>query len=99
MLPSLLGAALFALSSQAASAIKQCYMLNGTKAGLDMAPCNPDAEVSACCAINKARPDICTSSGGLCLAQDGGYTGMLYANGCTDPAGTNTNCPQICRGA
>ena len=47
-------------------------------------PCNPDAEYSACCALNgtSGQNDICMDSG-LCMSTSGWYSTFLYANGCT----------------
>lgn len=76
---------------------KQCYYVDGTLIkDSSYAPCDPDADVSPCCANNKgARSDICMSSG-LCLGQDGNYQGMIYLNGCTDPTGEDVACPHFC---
>ena len=73
----------------------ECFKFDGTPAGPTHQPCDPDAEVSACCATNKQRPDICLSSG-LCYAQETGYKGMVYSNGCTDETGTAKECPHFC---
>lgn len=70
-------------------------MIDGSPAGDSYKPCDPTAKVSACCATNKARPDICLSSG-LCYAQDEGYKGLIYSNGCTDKSGDATACPHFC---
>ncbi|QUC21806.1 uncharacterized protein UV8b_06047 [Ustilaginoidea virens] len=83
--------------AHSAQSTAQCYWMNGTEATKDMQPCNPNQAVSACCASNKARPDICTTRG-ICISQDEGYTGLAFANGCTDPTGKDRNCPQICVG-
>ncbi|KAJ6438991.1 Cytoplasmic 60S subunit biogenesis factor REI1 [Purpureocillium lavendulum] len=73
----------------------QCYWMDGTISDSVMQPCNPDAAVSACCGLNKERPDICLSSG-LCYAQDTGFEGFIYANGCTDQTGQDEKCPHFC---
>lgn len=80
-------------SVQAAS----CYTVNGEEyTDSSFVPCEPDAEVSPCCASNKGtRSDICMSSG-LCYAQDGDNRGLIYMNGCTDNTGLSTDCPHIC---
>ncbi|KUI57588.1 hypothetical protein VP1G_04867 [Cytospora mali] len=74
-----------------------CYALDGSEiTDASYTPCNPDAEVSSCCANNKgARSDICMSSG-LCYAQDGDYKGFIYSNGCTDKTGLSNECPHFC---
>lgn len=92
LLLAALGSALF---PSAVHAAVQCYSINGTRADDSHAPCDPDAEVSACCALNKSRPDICLSSG-LCYAQDVNYHGLIYSNGCTDPTGQADECPHLC---
>ncbi|GJN78552.1 hypothetical protein PLIIFM63780_002046 [Purpureocillium lilacinum] len=61
-------------------AAKQCYWMDGTITDSVVQPCNPDAEVSPCCALNKAKPDLCLSSG-LCYSQDSGVEGFLYSDG------------------
>jgi hypothetical protein len=47
-------------------------------------PCNPDAEFSACCALNgtDGQNDICMDSG-LCMSTSGWFPTYLWANGCT----------------
>ncbi|KJZ79347.1 hypothetical protein HIM_01498 [Hirsutella minnesotensis 3608] len=35
-------------------------------------------------------------SSGLCYAQDAGYEGFIYSNGCTDPTGKADACPHLC---
>ncbi|KUI66061.1 hypothetical protein VM1G_02101 [Cytospora mali] len=35
-------------------------------------------------------------SSGLCYAQDGGYKGFIYSNGCTDKTGLSNECPHFC---
>lgn len=73
----------------------QCYHLDGTQADKTHQPCDPDAEVSACCALDKGNPDVCLSSG-LCYAQEPFYRGLIYSNGCTDPSGESGECPHFC---
>lgn len=75
--------------------VAQCYSLDGSRAAADFAPCNPDADVSPCCALKKVNPDICLSSG-LCLAQQDGLEGVLYENACTDKTGKSKKCANIC---
>ncbi|CAH0020683.1 unnamed protein product, partial [Clonostachys rhizophaga] len=77
----------------AVSAQQACYRLDGSEASPEFAPCNPNAEVSACCHLNKDVSDICLSSG-LCLSQQPGYEGLIYSNGCTDKTGKDSACPQ-----
>ncbi|POR35720.1 N-acetyltransferase eso1 [Tolypocladium paradoxum] len=89
---AVLGALLFVSPLRAA---KKCYFVDGTEAESSQMPCNPDAEFSACCAMAKDRPDICLSSG-LCYAQDSGFEGMIYSNGCTDQTGQAAACPHFC---
>lgn len=74
-----------------------CYNVDGTEStDAAMAPCDPNAAVSACCANDKGtRSDICLSSG-LCYAQDFDYRGLIFMNGCTDQTGLDSNCPHIC---
>ncbi|KND87693.1 N-acetyltransferase eso1 [Tolypocladium ophioglossoides CBS 100239] len=91
-LAAALGALLFASPLRAA---KTCYLVDGTESDSSQIPCNPNAKVSACCASNKNRPDICLSSG-LCYAQDAGFEGMIYSNGRTDPTGQAAECPHFC---
>lgn len=76
-------------------AAKQCYWMDGTITDSVVQPCNPDAEVSPCCALNKAKPDLCLSSG-LCYSQDSGVEGFLYSDGCTDRTGEDEKCPHFC---
>ena len=91
LLLAALSVALFPHATRAA-----CYKIDGSPADDDShQPCDPDAEVSACCAINKSKPDICLSSG-LCYAQDNGYQGLIYSNGCTDKSGLAAECPHVC---
>ena len=92
---SLLLAVFGALSLPTALCAKQCYGIDGTVLDDSFAPCDPDAEVSACCATNKDSADICLSSG-LCYAQDGVYEGFIYSNGCTDRSGEDSACPHFC---
>ena len=89
---AVVGILLLVLPAQAA---RKCYGIDGTESDGSQQPCDADADVSACCAINKSRPDICLSSG-LCYAQDAGYEGMIYSNGCTDPTGKAKECPHLC---
>ncbi|PHH74268.1 hypothetical protein CDD80_3191 [Ophiocordyceps camponoti-rufipedis] len=91
MLPPLL--ALLPLLASAAK--QQCYGIDGTPSDDSQQPCNPEAVFSPCCALNKAKPDVCLSSG-LCYAQDSGYEGFIYSNGCTDPTGRADACPHVC---
>ncbi|RCI13788.1 hypothetical protein L249_8185 [Ophiocordyceps polyrhachis-furcata BCC 54312] len=84
--------ALLALASAAKGKQKQCYGIDGSPSADSNQPCNADAVFSPCCATNKAKPDICLSSG-LCYAQDSGYEGFIYSNGCTDPTGRADACP------
>ena len=72
-----------------------CYLQNGAHADYTVLPCNPDSEVSACCALNKTSPDICMDSG-LCYATDGEVQGRMYQVGCTDASGKDAACPQYC---
>ncbi|RDA88941.1 hypothetical protein CP532_0662, partial [Ophiocordyceps camponoti-leonardi (nom. inval.)] len=74
---------------------RQCYGIDGTPSGESSQPCNADAVFSPCCDTNKAKPDICLSSG-LCYAQDSGFEGFIYSNGCTDPTGMADACPHVC---
>lgn len=78
------------------TAAADCYFADGTLAQEDYAPCDPSAEVSACCSLTKSNPDLCLSSG-FCLAQENGSEGEIYANGCTDKSGRADACPQACR--
>lgn len=86
--------ALFTLSARVQAA---CYNVDGSESSdVAFTACDPDAEVSACCASDKgARSDLCLSSG-LCYAQDGNYRGLLYMNGCTDESGSASECPHFC---
>ncbi|KAG2163231.1 hypothetical protein JADG_002970 [Aureobasidium aubasidani] len=78
------------------TAAARCYNLQGTAPpDGSFVACNPDAEVSACCASNKAQPDICMQ-GGLCYATMDSYSGYLYGNGCTDPTASDDACPIVC---
>ncbi|PHH88464.1 hypothetical protein CDD83_7501 [Cordyceps sp. RAO-2017] len=97
MLPSSLSSALLSalLLAGPLQAARQCYWIDGTPSDDSQQPCNPNDEHSACCAINKNNPDICLSSG-LCYAQDSGFEGMIYSNGCTDKTGMAAACPHIC---
>lgn len=97
MPPSSIFAAVISVLVLASStqAQKKCYGIDGSESDGSQQPCNPDADVSACCAIKKAKPDICMSSG-LCYAQDSGYEGLIYSNGCTDPTGLAKECPHLC---
>lgn len=74
-----------------------CYYVDGTQiTDSSFTACNPDADVSACCANDKgSRSDICLSSG-LCYAQDGNYRGFIYSDGCTDKSGLSADCPHFC---
>lgn len=80
-------------SVQAAS----CYTVNGEQCtDSSLAPCDPTAEVSPCCASNKGTiSDICMSSG-LCYAQDSDNRGLIDMNGCTDDTGLSADCPHTC---
>lgn len=70
-----------------------CYFVDGTPGYSDQRPCDPSAEVSACCATFRPDyPDICLSSG-LCYS----YEGFLFMDGCTDKSGKANGCPQFCR--
>ncbi|PFH56878.1 hypothetical protein XA68_15828 [Ophiocordyceps unilateralis] len=93
MIPSLL--ALLVLASPLSAAKQQCYHIDGTPSADSSQPCNPEAVFSPCCDTNKAKPDICLSSG-LCYAQDSGFEGFIYSNGCTDPSGKADACPHVC---
>ena len=75
----------------------QCYHSDGTPTDASFQPCDPDAEFSACCATNKPDADICLSSG-LCLAQQIGYSGLVFQNGCTDQSWSSSSCPRVCPG-
>lgn len=74
-----------------------CYNVDGSESSdASFTACDPDAEVSACCANNKgSRSDLCLSSG-LCYAQDGNYRGLIFMNGCTDESGSGSECPHFC---
>lgn len=74
-----------------------CYYLDGSTAPSNIyQACDPDADVSPCCALTKgSRNDICMISG-LCYAQDGIHAGFIYSNGCTDQSGLSGNCPHFC---
>ncbi|KAJ6437291.1 hypothetical protein O9K51_10265 [Purpureocillium lavendulum] len=91
---AVLGAAalIFAAPIRAA---KQCYWMDGTLTDSVVQPCNPDADVSPCCALNKPKPDLCLSSG-LCYSQDSGVEGFIYSDGCTDKTGEDEKCPHFC---
>jgi len=93
-LPALL-AALGVILLAARGARAQCFRIDGSSPDQSFEPCNPSAEVSACCASNKARPDLCLTSG-LCYAQDSGFEGLLFSNGCTDRTGRASGCPSFC---
>ncbi len=74
----------------------QCYSVDGSPAtGGEAEPCDPSAAFSGCCDLNKAHPDICLSTG-LCYAQEPGYEGFIYYNGCTDKTGVASACPHFC---
>lgn len=86
----------FGLLVSQSTAASQCYRMNGDVLDDEsFAPCNPDADVSACCSTNKNNGDICMSSG-LCYAQMGASAGFIYSNGCTDKTGKAKECPHIC---
>lgn len=74
-----------------------CYFIDGSvPQDSSYVACNPEAEVSPCCASNKgSRSDICMSSG-LCYAQDENYQGLIFSNGCTDKTGKSNECPHFC---
>lgn len=93
----LVAADLLLLLTPGAQADATCYNVDGTEStDAAMAPCFPNADVSACCAINKgSRSDICLSSG-LCYAQDNDYRGLIFMNGCTDSTGLSSDCPHLC---
>ncbi|RDA94740.1 hypothetical protein CP533_6720 [Ophiocordyceps camponoti-saundersi (nom. inval.)] len=92
--PLLVLLALLALAVVAAEK-KRCYGIDGVPSEWSFQPCDADAAFSACCAMNKTKPDICLSSG-LCYAQDTGFEGFIYSNGCTDPTGKADACPHVC---
>jgi hypothetical protein len=64
---------------------KQCYFLDGTDASANGKICNPNSDVSSCCATT----DSCLTSG-LCLSPNG----LIYQFGCTDQEGKS--CPVVC---
>lgn len=90
LLLAAIGIAIFPLQTHAA-----CYHVDGSRTDSTFEPCDPDAEVSACCATNKRLPDVCLSSG-LCYSQEPGFNGLMYSNGCTDPTGEDEACPHFC---
>lgn len=59
-------------------------------------PCNPNSSVGPCCELYKQNPDVCTDTG-LCVAQEDGYQGYLYQNGCTDKTWGDDACPHFCK--
>lgn len=97
MLPLAIPAIATALLTLSAHVQAACYNVDGSSSSDEaFTACNPDADVSACCANDKgSRSDLCLSSG-LCYAQDGNYRGFLYMNGCTDKSGAASECPHFC---
>lgn len=91
----LLTASAASLFFQEARSAATCYHINGSLADSSHQPCNPDAEVSACCATNKKYPDLCLSSG-LCMAQEPLFIGLVFSDGCTDESGLSDECPHFC---
>lgn len=93
---SILSASLLLLPAHVRATTK-CYFVDGSEPeDSSFVPCDPDADVSPCCASNKgSRSDICMSSG-LCYAQDGNHRGFIFSNGCTDQTGTASKCPHFC---
>lgn len=78
---------------------RTCYFPDGTEADSTYQPCNPDDDESACCALNKtngAPNDICLDNG-LCLSQDGQYSGIMFQNACTKESWGTDKCSHFCR--
>lgn len=73
----------------------KCFHIDGSSADDTFEPCDADASASGCCASNKSRPDICLTSG-LCYAQEFGFEGLIFSNGCTDKSGQAKGCPTVC---
>lgn len=78
------------------SSTKSCYTQQGDPLDSPYSVCDPNADYSACCALNQTDPDICLSSG-LCLSTYWGSSGSIWLNGCTDKSGNANACPSICR--
>ncbi|KAB2577462.1 hypothetical protein BFW01_g12243 [Lasiodiplodia theobromae] len=76
-----------------------CYDLLGNALSSSYGPCNSSASTaSACCLTNRDDDaDICLDSG-LCMSTSSGWTGFLWANGCTDPSAADDACPKLCDG-
>ncbi|KAF9893599.1 hypothetical protein FE257_010911 [Aspergillus nanangensis] len=75
-----------------------CYFPDGTKADSTYQPCNASASDSACCAINKPSGtpnDICLDNG-LCYAQDGKNSGLIFQSACTKQSWGTKACPSYC---
>ncbi|RMJ06706.1 hypothetical protein CDV36_013694 [Fusarium kuroshium] len=77
-----------ALSSTLAHA--QCYYPDGKDATTDK-PCQPDAEVSACCADGY----VCMSTG-MCQFVDLEGTGRFARGSCTNQDWSSSSCPNYC---
>lgn len=78
------------------SSAKSCYSQQGNPLNSPYSVCDPNADYSACCALNQTDPDVCLSSG-LCLSTHQGDSGTIWLNGCTDKSGNANACPTICR--
>lgn len=78
-----------------ARADAKCFHIDGSATDDTFQPCDADASASGCCASNKGRPDICLTSG-LCFAQEFGFEGLIFSNGCTDKSGNAKGCPTVC---
>lgn len=70
----------------------KCYYPNGNEAK-DNIPCDPDAEVSACCGVADINGHACLTNT-LCL----GGNGKIIRGTCTDKSWNSPDCPQWCMG-
>ncbi len=80
-----------AATTAASSSKRQCYFPSGALS--DHVPCDPNAEVSMCC----ASADACLSSGLCLMPGTSARRGTSFARGsCTDKAFFGSNCPWWC---
>jgi hypothetical protein len=67
-----------------------CYYPGGKEATDDL-PCDPDAEVSVCCAGSVVLGFVCLSNK-LCVSPKG----RIARGSCTDPTWQSPDCPKFC---
>ncbi|KAK4121163.1 hypothetical protein N657DRAFT_647984 [Parathielavia appendiculata] len=70
--------------------LAKCYYPGGFES-TDI-PCDPDAEVSACCANGDSKVANACLSNKLCIMP----AGTIARGGCTDPTFTSPDCPRYC---